>query len=330
MSDATPVTATFCTGTGIAAIGIVHLAGTKEALERVLVQLSQRRDWPVGAVRLIRIQDLDDLLIARPSECSALIMPHGGVHIRRLLTAALQSAGVTIRTEPRCDENLMYPEARERIEAAMLRTLATAASPLAIDLLLAQPARWKAFHDHWTEADVARSTRLNRLLIPPRIVLVGPANAGKSTLTNRLAGRDVSIAADRPGTTRDYIVTRLELAGLIVEWFDTPGQRQTSDRLEHDAQRIAASLIREADLVMAMTDHEQPWPHLERAPDLKIANKADRGSRDDADIAISAEKGTGVQTLVERIVNYVIPRADLESTRPWRFTGFESNDSNVR
>jgi GTP1/Obg family GTP-binding protein len=129
----------------------------------------------------------------------------------------------------------LYPEASDRFEALMLAALARAQSPLAIDLLLDQPRRWRRIRRarrQLSEEDLARSTRLNRLIEPPVAVLAGQPNVGKSTLSNALLGRAMSIAYDMPGTTRDYTAGWIDLAGLVVSWHDTPGNaaRQRSNR----------------------------------------------------------------------------------------------------
>ena len=200
----------------------------------------------------------------------------------------------------------------------MLRALAEARSPLAIDLLLCQPERWRDA-DAPSRDDLARSRRLNRLLDPPRVVLAGPANVGKSTLTNTLHGRTVSIVTSMPGTTRDYTTGLLDLSGLVVQWHDTPGLRPTRDPVEQDAVRHARERILDADLLLAMTDAENDWPHLPRAPDLKVGGRCDRGERDDADISVSGSTGAGVSALVDAIVQMLVPARDRDHPGPWRF-----------
>lgn len=56
--------------------------------------------------------------------------------------------------------------------------------------------------------------------------IVGPPNAGKSTLMNQMSKRDVSIVSDIPGTTRDLIQTQLEIFGQQVILSDTAGIRE--------------------------------------------------------------------------------------------------------
>jgi tRNA modification GTPase len=149
------------------------------------------------------------------------------------------------------------------------------------------------------------------------VALAGAANVGKSTLSNTLLGRSMSIAADRPGTTRDYTWGRLELAGLVVGWHDTPGLRATDDPDERKAVALARRLLDRADLVIAMTDAEHGWPALPRTADLRLASKADAGGRDDADLCVSATTGAGIPELVAAVRDRLVPPADLEHPGPW-------------
>ncbi|MBM3607035.1 MAG: tRNA uridine-5-carboxymethylaminomethyl(34) synthesis GTPase MnmE, partial [Alphaproteobacteria bacterium] len=65
-----------------------------------------------------------------------------------------------------------------------------------------------------------------------RVVIAGPPNAGKSSLLNVLARRDVALVSSTPGTTRDVLEVRLDLDGLEVCVYDTAGLRETSDEVE--------------------------------------------------------------------------------------------------
>src|SRR5690606_12996237 len=71
------------------------------------------------------------------------------------------------------------------------------------------------------------------------VVLAGPPNAGKSTLLNVLARRDVAIVTDVPGTTRDPIEVFLDLGGLPVTLIDTAGLRETAEIVEAEGVRRA-------------------------------------------------------------------------------------------
>jgi tRNA modification GTPase len=67
-----------------------------------------------------------------------------------------------------------------------------------------------------------------------KISIIGPPNAGKSTLMNLLSQRKASVVSDIPGTTRDLISTNLNLMGFNVILTDTAGLREASDSIEHE------------------------------------------------------------------------------------------------
>src|SRR5204863_1903126 len=100
-------------------------------------------------------------------------------------------------------------------------------------------------------------------------------NVGKSTLSNALLGRSMSITLDMPGTTRDYIAGRIDLAGLVVNWHDTPGMHESRDPIERKAIALARKLLDRADLLISMADVQTGWADLPRQPDLQVMNKID-------------------------------------------------------
>ncbi|UCD76673.1 MAG: 50S ribosome-binding GTPase [Phycisphaerales bacterium] len=298
------------------AIAILQLVGDTVPL---LAALTDIGDWPVGHPRLARFDDIDDGLVVRIADDIAQLMPHGGPRVLQRLIACLTDLGVRIEDGEDGPSPLeVYPEAQDEIEALALAAIARAQSPLAIDLLLDQPRRWRSAPT-LTEADEERSRRLNRLIDPPIVVLAGPANVGKSTLSNALLGRSMSIALDEPGTTRDYTAGRIELTGLVVDWHDTPGLRDTSDPIEARAVELARRLMDFADLLLAITDADHYWPDLPRCPDLKIGSKCDLAGRPDADINVSAVTGEGVASLVTAVRDRLVPPEDLNHPGPWRF-----------
>ena len=87
-----------------------------------------------------------------------------------------------------------------------------------------------------------------------KLVLAGKPNVGKSSLLNRLSGRESAIVTPQPGTTRDCIRETLELSGLAVEVVDTAGLRQTRDEIEREGVARARNAVAEADLVLLITD----------------------------------------------------------------------------
>ncbi|MBL8582166.1 MAG: tRNA uridine-5-carboxymethylaminomethyl(34) synthesis GTPase MnmE [Rhizobiaceae bacterium] len=140
------------------------------------------------------------------------------------------------------------------------------------------------------------------------VVIVGAPNAGKSSLLNRLAGREAAIVTDEPGTTRDLVEVFLDLAGIKVRVTDTAGLRAPEGRVEAIGIERAMQRAREADLVLVLRgaddDHGIGIDGLDDAtPVLRVMSKQDLGvGRALGDeLAVSALAGTGVDALLERI-----------------------------
>ncbi len=96
-----------------------------------------------------------------------------------------------------------------------------------------------------------------------KVVLSGAPNAGKSTLMNALAGRDVAIVHDTPGTTRDVVSERVILAGVPCILSDTAGIRPDAGEIEAEGVRRAIRAASQADLVLSVFDSTQPFNGLE-------------------------------------------------------------------
>ena len=118
-----------------------------------------------------------------------------------------------------------------------------------------------------------------RLATPPTVAIIGPANAGKSSLANLLSSRPASIVTPRPGTTRDWVTHQTSLDGLSVVLIDTAGHRDPVDALEIEAIRRADQQSRRADvrlLVIDGTSRPQTLPQLSHRIQTVVAlNKAD-------------------------------------------------------
>ena len=102
-------------------------------------------------------------------------------------------------------------------------------------------------------ADGRRGERLREGLV---VAIAGPPNAGKSTLLNRIARRDVAIVSPHAGTTRDVIEVHLDLAGYPVTLLDTAGIRESDDPVEREGVARARSRAAAADLVLWLTEDE--------------------------------------------------------------------------
>lgn len=93
-----------------------------------------------------------------------------------------------------------------------------------------------------------------------RVALAGVPNAGKSSLLNALAARDVAIVSHEAGTTRDVIEVRLDLGGLPVIVSDTAGIREAPGDVELEGIRRARATMANANLVVWLIDPENPVP----------------------------------------------------------------------
>jgi tRNA modification GTPase len=142
-----------------------------------------------------------------------------------------------------------------------------------------------------------------------KVVIAGRPNAGKSSLLNALAQREVAIVTEIEGTTRDLISVDLDMAGYLVRLTDTAGMRTTEDRVEQEGVRRAIRSMREADLVLVLKDvaDGEDYPEIDSpAALLKIVTKVDTRPdlsmpTGDAEIAISAQDGSGIDSLTKRI-----------------------------
>lgn len=163
-----------------------------------------------------------------------------------------------------------------------------------------------------------------------RVAIIGAPNAGKSTLLNRLAGSDLAIVAPTPGTTRDVVEARLDIAGLPVMLVDTAGLREAADEVEREGIRRARQQADAADFRILVVDvaafgEESPTEAggvpretiaLLRTGDFVALNKIDSpgasaeaasgalraavaaGGRDTVIFGISAQTGQGAEALV--------------------------------
>jgi len=143
--------------------------------------------------------------------------------------------------------------------------------------------------------DAGRGERVRDGLV---VAIAGPPNAGKSTLLNRLAGREAAIVSEIPGTARDVLEVHLELAGQAVTLLDTAGLRETADAVEAEGVRRARARAEAADLVLWLSDSAQaPPPALSAA--VRVRTKLDRGMEVPPGwLGISAASGAGMDALL--------------------------------
>lgn len=314
----------------IGAVSVIRVIA--EDVSQVLETLGIR-PMKHGQIRLVSILGLDEALVARFDSSSLLIMPHGGIGITRAISKALSKAG--IESKDLDDPLSQYPEVQDIHEARMLEALSRATSPLAVDLLLQQPDRWRSLsEDEHQSAEQFFNPHLDCLVHPPIVVAVGRANIGKSSLVNALAGDSIAMVSDYAGTTRDHVGVMLNLAGLVVRWVDTPGVDETvriGDELD-----LVGPVIRSADLVVHAVDLSSESdaiskdldPRLQtmvgQTPILRVGVRSDiepesGQDRSKIDLRCSSKTSEGIADLAKAINESLIPREQLSRTEPWRY-----------
>ncbi len=267
----------------------------------------------IGGLALVDLMGIDRGLVTRWAEDVLQLMPHGGRAVLRAMRHALENAGPELSHAPLAclDDPSGSPEALEQCVQA---TLAMAASPLAIDVLLAQPERWRGGSRPSDDLDAL----LGRLVRPPLVVAMGPPNIGKSSLLNALAGSNVSLVADEPGTTRDHVGVLLDLAGVAIRWVDLPGFRDAGGSIEGQAIEIARHVIDSADLILSCGDHATPL--LDDSGHVRVALRADLGLPTwKHDVAVSARVPSSMREFVGWLRESLVPQEALDDPRPWRF-----------
>ncbi len=143
---------------------------------------------------------------------------------------------------------------------------------------------------------------------PFRAVLAGRPNAGKSSLFNALTGAGALVSPE-PGTTRDYLVRRLDLDGVAIELVDTAGWQEATGGIDGQAQALGREQARAADLVLLCVEagHEpdrDEWARLRQAvpPAIGVATKCDLARPSFGAVATSAATGAGLDALRDSMV----------------------------
>lgn len=134
------------------------------------------------------------------------------------------------------------------------------------------------------------------------VALIGAPNMGKSTLMNRLAGRDVAITSAIAGTTRDVVEVRMDVGGLAVTFLDTAGIREAADEIEQIGVARTIQRASEADLRIVLTeDGAVPSGVVLQDGDLVLRAKADVTSSLDDLPPVSGITGLGVDQLLAMV-----------------------------
>tara|TARA_B100000401_G_scaffold429327_1_gene362843 strand:- start:479 stop:1810 length:1332 start_codon:yes stop_codon:yes gene_type:complete len=146
-----------------------------------------------------------------------------------------------------------------------------------------------------------------------RVAVIGPPNAGKSTLVNWLSKRPVSIISEQPGTTRDVLEASLDLGGYPVIIADTAGLRASTDPIENEGIKRAQEWAKTANSRLILLEPSTEAGFLERLKpnpecDLVVLNKIDLLPRDfkkEETLAISLKDEIGLDKLLNRLKKIV-------------------------
>ncbi len=175
-----------------------------------------------------------------------------------------------------------------------------------------------------------RVTEMNELLVNAnagqvlrhgiRAAIVGRPNVGKSSLLNRLLGRNRAIVSPLPGTTRDTIAETVNLRGFPVVLVDTAGLRVSSDSIESEGVRRSREAASVADLILHVVDASQPLVAEDESylaefagrRRVLVCNKSDLPARLEfvpspgtAMVRVSCLTGEGIESLTETIKSLV-------------------------
>jgi tRNA modification GTPase len=247
-----------------------------------------------GKLDLAQAEAIADLIAAADLQAArAARRSLEGVFSRRVDALMAQLLEIRVHVEAAIDfadeplETLGGTELRQR-----MATLATD-----LETLLAEAEHGRKLRDGW------------------HVVLVGPPNAGKSSLLNALAGSERAIVTDIAGTTRDVLQETVRIEGVELTLVDTAGLRDASDAIEREGIRRARAELARADLALAVLDARHPedgraavQADLAAVPRvLWLYNKSDllmtplTGLPADA-LAVSARTGMGLPALRQQLL----------------------------
>ncbi|QMT61897.1 tRNA uridine-5-carboxymethylaminomethyl(34) synthesis GTPase MnmE [Legionella sp. PC997] len=179
-------------------------------------------------------------------------------------------------------------------------------------------------HDILTELDLIRSQANQGVMLREglSVVIAGRPNAGKSTLINCLAGRDVAIVTEIAGTTRDIMREHILLDDIPLHIIDTAGLRDSNDIVEKEGIKRAWQELKKADCVLHVVDvndlehHQYLTKEIKAAlpaevPIITVFNKIDTlghsAQINHHDIYLSAKSGEGIDGLkqvIKQVVGY--------------------------
>jgi len=273
-------------------------------------------------------KDVDEVLVAfSPRDGAAEITFHGGEALKREVTDVIRGEGFVEATLP----FFPMPAWKRQVFRAVVDALTEegvrhflAYCGGAYEEKLRRLCRLAAAGrkaDFRREAeDLMRGWRLRRgFYSPPRVLLAGPPNAGKSTLFNRVVGYERVVVSDMPGTTRDAVEETVSVRGYPVTFVDTEGTR-----------RFRAEEAEPDDHVVWVVDGPEA---LRGDPEAygrnllcRVCNKADRRGRREGPrdvLFMSALCGEGVKEFLDVVYAKLVGKERIEDIRPGFFASMQ-------
>jgi tRNA modification GTPase len=236
-----------------------------------------RRAFENGRIDLTEAEGLADLIEAETESQrrAALALAEGGL---RKQVGAWQERLLSLSAM--AEQAIDYDEEDGVVDPALPRDCAALADEL----------------DDWLVRP-----RIEPLKEGVKVIVAGPANAGKSSLVNAIAGEDRAIVTSVPGTTRDHIEVPLSIGGVPVRLTDTAGLRDTEDEVEAIGVERAGRLVMAADVLLWLGE---PCQVPEHSRSILVHAKADLPGRDEApanSIPVSSVTGSGLTALMRQI-----------------------------
>ncbi|NTJ65267.1 tRNA uridine-5-carboxymethylaminomethyl(34) synthesis GTPase MnmE [Agrobacterium rhizogenes] len=283
----------------------IHVHGGKAVVNALLAELStfehcrlaehgefSRRALENGKMDLVEVEGLADLISAETEMQRRLALEHAAGGLSGLYNGwadRLTRARALIEAElDFADEDDVPGSVSDMVWAEMKR--------LRLDI-----------SDHLAGADLGEIIRDGL-----KVVIAGAPNAGKSSLMNALAKREVAIVTDIAGTTRDVLHVDLNIEGYAVKLYDTAGLRETDEIVEREGIRRALRTVADADLVLSLAEiggeAQRDFPGF-AGKVLTVGTKADihSGQTNGYDLLISSTTGSGLAELHELL------RQDLQA-----------------
>lgn len=333
------------TGREVAAISSICMAGpgAVKILGQVFETVSERKaEFDTGKILRGHIVDgsiiVDDCLIGCEGQDSFSINCHGNPLIVENILELLKKYGAEIVKSDKLMMILAVDKygtdtiaAEARAEAVRAKTVSGAKiiSHQTVSGLKQTCLWWRSNLEIIDIADIAAGaekilsdTRTAQLIISrARAVLAGAPNSGKSTLFNRLCGRQKAIVTNIAGTTRDWLSANIRIGNIVLELFDTAGiDESCTAGSSEDAQsrQRAEQLTADCDIVLAVVDASKKSGTVTAAgrKTLVVLNKSDLGCRVDVDsfenaVCVSAADGSGISDLLAAI-EIILGTADFD------------------